>query len=229
VILRLLNGALMLMAAASVATLLSQAVLVSYLWSAWDIDQDKIVQMLAIAQGVDLFAIKEEIDIQRDEIAEEQMSYEDVLKQRALDIRHIELREESLSSGISQLDFEARRLVEERKRYDQIKQGFETTLATLTEGAKAEGLAENRRALESIKPEQAKAQLLIMLNNDEMDDVVLLLAEMVDVKRSKILSEFESPEEMEKLAEILRRIREGYPEVPLAEDALNGLAPVGGT
>ncbi len=194
-ILRLLNGALALMAAASVATLLSQAVLVSYLWSAWDINQDKIVQMLAIAQGVDLFAIKEEIDIHRDEIAEEQMSYEDVLKQRALDIRHIELREESLSSGISQLDFEARRLVEERKRYDQIKQGFETTLVALTEGAKAEGLAENRRALESIKPEQAKAQLLIMLNNDEMDDVVLLLAEMVDIKRSKILSEFESPEE----------------------------------
>lgn len=228
-ILRIINGTFTLLFAAALATLLTEAIVLGYLWTAWDVNEDKIVQMLAIAQGVDLFAIKEELDIKRDEIADEQISYEDILKQRALDVRHIELREESLASGISQVDFEMRRLVQERKRYDQIKQAFETTLASLEEGAEAEGLEENRRALESIKPKQAKEQLMLMLAADEMDDVVLLLAEMSDVKRSKILTEFKTPDEMEKLAEILRRIREGYPEVPLAEDALNKMQPLGGS
>ena len=43
-----------------VATLISQAVIGGYLWFAWQPSRDAFVQMLAVAQGVDLLAIRRE-------------------------------------------------------------------------------------------------------------------------------------------------------------------------
>ena len=75
----------------------------------------------------------------------------------------------------------------------------------------------------SAKPKQAKEQLVQMLDNDELDIVVALLAALPDTKRSKIIAEFKTPNEAEQLGQILRRMREGYPDVALPEETLKQL------
>jgi hypothetical protein len=54
-----------------------------------------------------------------------------------------------------------------------------------------------------------------MLDNDELDEVVALIAAMPDTKSGKIMAEFKLPEENEQLYQILKRIREGSPESDL--------------
>ena len=53
---------------------------------------------------------------------------------------------------------------------------------------------------------------MAMLAKNEIQDVVALLAPMTDGKRAKIIGEFKTPEETQKIDEVLRLIRRGEPE-----------------
>ena len=70
---------------------------------------------------------------------------------------------------------------------------------------------DNRAKLESIKAKQAKELLLEMLDQQEINDVVTLLKGMPNVKAAKIIGEFKTPDELEKIGQVLRLIREGTP------------------
>ena len=48
---------------------------------------------------------------------------------------------------------------------------------------------------------------------------------MTDSKRAKILAEFKTPEETKKIEDVLRLIRKGVPEAPLAQQTLEKLRP----
>ena len=87
--------------------------------------------------------------------------------------------------------------------------------ATPAAGARDAALLEVQRTLEAIAPKQAKEQLLRMLAeaktpaDQPMEDVLRILKAMPLDKRKKILAEFKTPEEIEKLADVLREIRLG--------------------
>lgn len=215
---RLLRSGISLLVYFFLATLIAQAVLLAYLGFSWKFDRNKIVQVLAILQDVDLFAIKEKAERDPDEISSEQVSYEQVTETRALRVQYLQLREQALKDGLDQLAFEQRKLGEEKKRYRQLKESFDKELATMQEGAVAAGTDNVRTKLEALKPKQAKELLVQMLEDQELNQVVVLLANMPTVKCAKIMSEFKTPSETEQLNEILRRIREGYPEADLAAD-----------
>ncbi len=212
-----------------VGTLISQAVIAGYLWITWGVDRGKIVQILAVARGIDLVKMEEEARLQTEQAAPEEVSYEQILQARAVEVRHLELREEALGNGLEQLAFEQRKLAEENARYTQLKTAFEAEVASLDKGSKAQGLEENRRTLETIKPKQAKEQLLLMLDKQELDKVVVLLAAMPAAKRARIVGEFKTAEEAEKLSEILRKIREGIPQAAIAEQTQEKLQPLNTT
>ncbi len=207
-----------------VATLISQVVIAAYLSFAWGLDRERIAMAVAVARGVAVVE-KDGADGEADQVASEQVSYEEVLKERAVKVRYLELREEALANGLAQLAFEQRKLAGDRKQFAEQKTTFETELATLESGAKAQGIDENRRTLETIKPKQAKEQLMLMLEKKELDKVVVLLAAMTDSKRAKIAGEFKSPEEAEKLSSILREIREGLPKTAIVEETQEKMQP----
>ena len=75
--------------------------------------------------------------------------------------------------------------------------------------------AELQRTIEAIDPKQAKAQILIMIDDDAMSAVVTVVKALPLDKRKKLIAQFKTEEEIEKLADILRQIRLGNPEVPL--------------
>ena len=82
-----------------------------------------------------------------------------------------------------------------------------------------------------MQPKQAKDQLLRMLDEagpEELEkvnrDVVTMLKSMPLDKRKKIVSEFKTDEEAEKLHEILKQIREGVPDLTLIHETREQLA-----
>jgi hypothetical protein len=215
---KLIGGAWTLIVYACVGTVVAQAIIFFYLTSAWKIDHQRWQSVLAAAQGI-VPAEKAETQTKApEEKTVEQVSYDQILETRALKYRNLELREQELRNGLAQLLTDQGKLAEDQKRYKQLRDGFDTQLLSMREGATATGKADVSRTLEIIKPKQAKTLILEMLDNKELDEVVSLLQPMPDTKRAKIFGEFKTPEELEKLSEVLRRVREGSPSASVPEN-----------
>jgi len=157
--------------------------------------------------------------VKAEQAAIEQVSYPEILERRALEFRDLERREQAIQDAIEQLRFDRRKLAKEQKRYEQIRKTFDAELTKMRGGALAEGLDEVRRILESIKPDEAKAQLLQMFEDNQLDTVVLLLRDMPDRKRSRIIGEFKTQQEQKKINEVLERLLDGVPDGEVAEAA----------
>jgi hypothetical protein len=203
---------------ACVGTVISQVIILFYLVSTWKIDNQRWLHVVAAAQGIKSAVSAEPQAKGAEEKITEQASYDQILEARALKYRNLELREQDLRNSLSQAQFEQTKLAEDKKHYKQLRDSFDTQLVSVQEGSVATGRDEVRRTLENIKPKQAKALILGMLDNKEIDEVVTLLASMPDAKRAKIFGEFKTTDELEKLSEVLRRIREGSPTANVSEN-----------
>ena len=222
---RLLGAGISLVVYFGAATLMAEAVLGGYLWIAWKMDRNRAIQMLAIAQGIDLFGAARSHGRDEDDPGVEQPSLEQLIAARTAKDRDLTIREQALTNGNNQLALSERQLAQQLDEFKQTKVAYETQLQELMAAEKVAGREKTRLALEGLKPAPAKEQLALMLENGEIDEVVLLVVDMSTRAQSKIFTEFsKTPEDKEKLAEILRMIREGRPAVTLAEQTANQLA-----
>ncbi len=201
-----------------VATVIAQAVVFAYVVARWRPDKARLIQALAVAQGVDLFTIKAEADAKLNPPSQEQVSHDTIKEARAANVRHLQLREQALQDAIDQLEYRQNNLAEETAEYKQLRESFDAELLKMQEGAIAEGTDNVRLKLESIKSKQAKELLVKMLGDGELDEVVTLLATMPTRKCAKIMGEFKTAEELDQLNKILEKIRNGYPDFGLAAD-----------
>jgi hypothetical protein len=208
---RLLHTLIVALACLSVGTVISAASLGGYLAVKWDVNRDKLVQILAVAQGIDLAALKGKAQPAPVETSREQPSYEQLLEARATKFRNLELREQALRGALEQLRQDQGRVAEDRGTVAKARQTLQTQLADIDKQSTDVGWEQNRNSLQTIKAKQAKELLVAMLAKNEMADVVALLAPMTDSKRAKIISEFKTPEELQKTEEVLRLIRRGEP------------------
>jgi hypothetical protein len=216
-----------------VATLLAQATVVTYLWSQGSLNKDKVLRLLAVLHNIEAAktaAARNSADPNQDQ---QQVAYDEIVRARATKSLDFDLRESAVEKGLSDLRALQTQLMSERTKYDQMKKSFETRLADLEKAATDEAIQEVQRTLETMQPKQAKEQILMMLEEDRlrdgtaaMDAVVTILKSMPLDKRKKIIGEFKSADEADKLHEILRQIRLGEPDVSLIRATrreLNGI------
>ena len=222
---RLLHLAMAAVMYFSLGTLIAEAIIVAHVWSRWNLNQEKIARLVDVARGTEQQATPERAKSANDEPAPEQPSFAQIIEARAAKEMNLQLREQALANALAQLQNEQDRLAQREKQFQADRTAYETQLAAIAKGAQAAGQEEVRRILQAIKPKQAKELIQAMLDNKEQDDVVALLAGMTDSKRAKILAEFKTPDEAKKIEEVLRRIRKGSPEAPLAQQALEQLRP----
>jgi hypothetical protein len=215
---RLIGAVGTLLVALALGTLIAEAVMFAYVWSKWQINGEKVQQMIAIAQGYDLVEMRDQAEREREGVSTEQPSLEQVVEARAKKDRNLELREQALAQGIEQLRVDQLKHAEELASFKQTRAAFDAQLTKLKDGEQQSGIDQNIAMIENMKPKQAKEQLLQMYDKKEVDAVVRLMAGMAAAKRKKISAEFRTPEENEKLGEILRRIREGYPLAMVADE-----------
>jgi hypothetical protein len=222
---RLLSLFTTLVASLSVATVIAAGILGAYYTRAWQLNREKLLVMLAVAQGAELEALVQGSRAGTEEASTEQPSYAQILEARAAKTRNLELREQALRSGLQQLQTEERKLAEGRKQLQQLRESFQGELLAMEKGATATGREDARRTLETIKPKQAKELVAHMLEGKEIDEVVLLLAGMPEGKRAKIIAEFKTPAEIDEVGEVLRRIRQGLPAAGMADNTQRQLEP----
>lgn len=200
------------------ATLIAEAIMFHHLWNRWKMDRAKLLQMVAVAQGVALPQTRATGE-GRATKSDEQPSYEQILAARAARDLNLQLREQSLDNALGALRGEQQTLAQSQEQYTEQRREYEKQLRTLQDESLQAGREINRQTLESIKAKQAKELLMKMLRGNEINAVVLLLRDMADGKRAKIVAEFKTPEESDKIEEVLRLIRTGIPEAGLAKEA----------
>ena len=206
----------MLVLCVCVGTIITQMLLAAVLWPKMKLNRERISQIASIAQGVDV-AAKEEVK-GPPQLESEQASYQEIVEARAVKYRNLELREQQLRNNLVQVQTEESKLADEAKKCKQLADSFKAQLEDVRKTATSTGMDDVLRTLVSIKPKQAKEQLLVMLDNKEIDTVVSLMRQMPDKKRANIIAEFKS-DEKEKLSEVLRRLREGQPEIKAVDKA----------
>jgi len=146
---------------------------------------------------------------------------------RARRARDLELREQELDNLRNRLAKSQSDLLAENDRIRRMRDDFEARLKTLRDGALASNLENARVMLENMKAKQAKEQIQKMLTDGELKQAVALLAAMPIEKRAKIVTEFKTDEESQQLAEMLREIRKGEPEVTMIDETQDRLNPTG--
>jgi len=192
-----------------VATIIAEVLLVFFLARSWQFSRERVIRTLAVAQGVDLRALQARAAAEQPDVSREQPSYEQVLETRAVKVRHLELRERALADALKQVDFQERKVTEEKEAVAAMKKTCEAELLALRQHATSQGMEDTRAKLMAIKPAQAKLLLDDLLADGEVETVVTLLRGMPDTKASKIIGEFKTEKDLENIGEVLRRILEG--------------------
>lgn len=205
----------------AVATVLALLFIVGWLAQHGYLSAERRTKLLMVMQGMQL----PEERSKPDELAAEQPSLEDVARVRARQTRQLELREESLRRGMERWRVELARVGEERDRLEQTRKSFAEELKAVREQSEATGAQNARSTIERSKPRDAKRLLREMLDKGEVDAVVGILNAVPAATRVKICAEFKSPEETALLDELLRRMRQGVPEKPVADKALEQVQP----
>jgi len=196
------------------ATLLAQLVIGTTWLASGRLNREKLLEMLAVIQGINLWEIKEDNQpVQRD-VTSEQVSLERIAAQRALASRDMELREQALRGQFDQIQSQRRKLVTEREHQDRLEKAFAQRLEEEKQRTDNQGLEEAVETIVRMQPKQAKEVLRLRLDTkseEELDQVVAILSAMPPAGRAKILKEFKTPDEIKQLDEILRKIEEGGP------------------
>jgi hypothetical protein len=197
---------------------LATIILGVYLKYAWQIDHEKWIKMLAVAQGFELAEIQQAVE---DRIAE--MTYEEVLEHRAKRTREDEFKQESIEKTVviapPPVETPAEEIKPEQKKDDSMIKAFEKRLAEEKKKAADAGLAEETRLLENMEPEQAKEVIRRLLKDGAMQRVLTMLLEMEERNRGKILYTMQGEEELKDLCDILQRIGNGEPQTSLIDNA----------
>lgn len=213
------------------ATVIAQLIGVGMLLTGGNISPDGFTEMLAISQGVDVFAIKLQGIEKTSQVTTEQRSIEQSEHDRAIKLRDLELREQAISNQLQLVRAEKLNVDAEREEYERLKNVFIRQQKQNLDKTDAENLAKEVETIQKMKSKPAKELLTGMLDHSELDRVVKILFLMPIAERSKIVHEFKTKEDLERLDEILKRIETGGKEGDAIRSTLQSLggAPPTGT
>jgi hypothetical protein len=222
---KLLRLAGLVVASLSIGTVLAQAMALGYCWSQGWLEQSKLERWLAVTQGKARIVLASEEKKEETLDRQQAVALVDVARARAIKSRDFELREQSLQNQVEEFQLDRTKLAHERSRYIQIKTAFENELNELRAATLSNDAETTRLIIENMKPKQGKEQIVLMMDAGSMKAVVAMISAMAPAKRSKLLAEFKTPEENERLAKILTLIRTGEPELTLIDEAKTQLEP----
>lgn len=206
----------------AIATLLAQVALVALGVSHGRLTESSLRKIRDVLNGVDTSdgvvgaGIAQEIELP---------SYEEILAARSVQFRTLELREEIVRQNVNLVNRERLEFSQQRDAFERARQTFEEQLAQMQDAALLAGEENVRETVATMKPQQAKQQIMLMLEQGEMEKVVALLAAMPMNKRAKIVAEFQTPEDATRLHEILEKMGQGEPTTQYIEQARDATPP----
>ena len=209
-------------AAFCVATVLTQAILLSYFLIQGTMNRKTAVQLIALVNGIDVTGNRLQEFLRRSE-EYEQPSFEEILDERKMKSLDMDVRLRSQQEFRDELSIMLADLRTDQDRFSNRLLAFRTELKELKQEAEESGIQEVQRTIQGLEPEQANEQLLIMYDDKRIDDVVTILQAMSTDARKDILAEFTTPADVDILADGLRRIGEGMPVSSLINETNDNL------
>jgi len=214
-----------------VATVLAQAVVLAMLWWKGAFSDDRMTAMFAALHGIHPETASADAAAKaREDSNREQPSLEEISKKRLLASLDLSLRETTLDKSLIDLRTLEQQVATDFERLKLLKEGMDKKIEDVKLAVMDEALQELQQTLMAISPKQAKEQILKMLQTTTdgsdakvMNDVVRMLKAMPLEKRKKILGEFKTAPESEKLAKILEALRTAPLEMDLLRDSRNQL------
>jgi flagellar motility protein MotE (MotC chaperone) len=187
-----------------------------YLWRTGHLDRGRATAIKAI-----LFPVPPPVTVATGDMPATQPSteFDDMLKkaagltaeeqvqflQNSFDSRmaELDLRQRQLADQQRQIDFGRQRLETDRTALDAEKQKFETTQQQLANQANDQGFQDSLTLYSNMPAKQVKA---IFLGLD--DDIVMRYLEAMPPRSaSKIIKEFKTPDETDRIQKVLERMR----------------------
>ncbi len=215
-----------LIAYVCVATVITQALGLGYAWSRGKINGDKLFRMVAVAHDVDLSDHESQQQSVNPVSDQEEMSYEQKTRLKAITSKDLDLKLQALEKGIENLAFDQRTVKDNWDHYERIKAEFEQKWAQHRGSTQEAGLTNVRLIWEKMKRGQAKDNIMRMVERGQINDVVILISGMPNDKRSKIVKDFSTEKELEVLTEILELILRGDPANATINAALDKLQAI---
>lgn len=204
-----------------VATVLAAVIGLGYLWHAGALTDEKVFQMVALIHDVDLQHLEERARQGESRVPPEEPSLDELERHRALQMRNQELKSSQLERNVKEFEHLLGQIQELQRRFDSQAKSFKDLLAAEEARAVEQGNLEVVSHWEQMKPAQVKDLIMTMRENNELEDVVMLLRRIDDIKKRKILAQFdiEVQEEMEALYEIQALLRDGFPKQDVIDEA----------
>lgn len=199
----------------SIASVLAVLVLLGAAWYSGKLNSSKMARLRAVLHGVDEPAVARTAPV----LESEQPSYDEILEQRAINFRQLELREEIVRQNVAHINRQRGEITASRQDFDRAKKMFDDELTALRTQADSAGEENVRLTFENIKPLQAKQQITMMLDRGEMEKVVTLLSSLSINKRAKIAAEFKTPDDAARLSKILELMGDGEPLTSLVDQS----------
>jgi hypothetical protein len=217
-----------LFSAFCLATVVAQVLILALSAMRGNLHRDTLTRAIALFNGIDISGVqlKKVLDDARTTPVP---TYDEVLAQRAQQNLNLEMRERSIQRYTQQLESMQIQLKKEQGDFDRRKEAFYNLVDEMSKKAKGENLGEIQRTLEALAPEQAKTQLVKMLDAGQMNDVVAIVKGMALDKRKKVLGEFTSEKEVTELAEIFEQMRRGQPDADVIDQARKDASSPGST
>ena len=205
-------------AAFCVGTVITQLIMLGYFLFQGSVNAETGTKVIALLNGIDISGNRLQ-QILRQSEDREQPDFDEILEARKMESLEMDMRLRSQNEFRDDLSKMLAELRKQRDFFDERREAFKNKLAQIEQGAKDEGLQEVQRTLQSLDAAQAKDQLLRIYEDERVDEVVNIIQAMPMEKRKDILAEFVAPNEADILAEILRRIGQGYPSTSLINQA----------
>jgi hypothetical protein len=212
----------------SLATVLAQAIALTALWARGALDRGRLYRVVAALHGLDVVTMHARVAARKSAVEEEQTPLEDRLADQELQSLDLDLRELAVRQGTLDMQNLETTVRDQWLTLQTTKSAFDTQLKDLAEEQQSTARRELQRTIEAMRPDQAKMQLLKMLEDQAMGDVVAIVTAMPVDKRKKIIAEFKAGTDADQLYEILKNIRQGEPVVSQVQDmrdALQQLSP----
>ncbi|HJQ81982.1 MAG TPA: hypothetical protein VJ828_18595 [Lacipirellulaceae bacterium] len=189
-----------------VATVITLALIVGYLWHTDHLNQQKAFRIVALLQDIDLEQLAEAQHKTGDDVPPEEPSMDDMLRHQQIQDRNFEVKQLALQRGRQEYDHRLQLLKEQTDRYDRLATEWQSRWKKEAELTTQENLAKVVAQIEQLRADNGKAMLLRWIDEGRTDDAILLMSKMSENKLGRILKTFETEEELNKLHDIHQRI-----------------------
>jgi len=210
----LLNAVPLAFGYCCLATVLVQAAGVTVLWSTGKLTKAKTIRYAAIAYGRDVTDLPAEHTPEiTSETSEKDLTHEQLLDKRVNANESLVDRIAAMTQQANTIRSLEKELKSERDRRATVRKNFRSYLDDLEKEVVIASLGDVQHTLENLSPRQAKDIILRTLDDEGLDegddvveDIVTIVKAMPESKLKKILGEFKTAEEQEKLHRIVMEI-----------------------